>query len=526
MGLYAASMVPLSHAPAVGDEKKVFYADDGNAAGKLIGLRDFWQDANLRGPVYGYFPHAPKTVLITKPAHLDQAKQLFPDITITTDGHRALGSFIGTPEATDAFVREKVSEWERDIKDLAEIAESEPQLAYTAYVYGMSRRWQFICRTTPKISESMKSLEELIRSSLIPAIIGVPAVSDEMRLLLSQPARMGGMGFLNPSEESDFEYQSSKLITSQLTQAIFNQERVLRIDEEALRNSKAEVREAKNARLADQRERLSNILSESMQRLVLLLSEKGASTWLSSLPLKAYGFRLNKQQFRDAVCMRYDLKLRDVPRNCACGSQYSINHCLSCKRGGFVHMRHNAVRDTFAELLEEVCKDVCIEPQLLPVNGEELPHGTILEDGARSDVSAIGLWQPLSRAFLDIKVCNPFAQTNSAMKLDPMYKRHENVKKYQYNARIIEVEKATFTPVVFSCTGGAAPEATRLMKLIAEKRAAKRKESYAENITFVRRRITFDVLRTCLLSFRGNRKPDEAAPIADLDLDILRLDFY
>ena len=230
-----------------------------------------------------------------------------PDITVTTDGHRALGSFIGTPEATDAFVREKVSEWERDIKDLAEIAESEPQLAYTAYVYGMSRRWQFICRTTPKISESMKSLEELIRSSLIPAIIGVPAVSDEMRLLLSQPARMGGMGFLNPSEESDFEYQSSKLITSQLTQAIFNQERVLQIDEEALRNSKAEVREAKNLRLADQRERLSNILSESMQRLVLLLSEKGASTWLSSLPLKAYGFRLNKQQFRDAVCMRYDL---------------------------------------------------------------------------------------------------------------------------------------------------------------------------------------------------------------------------
>ena len=128
---------------------------------------------------------------------------------------------------------------------------------------------------------------------------------------------------------------------------------------------------------------------------------------------------------------------------------------------------------------------MCIEPQLLPVTGEELPHGKILEDGARSDVSAIGLWQSLSRGFLDIKVCNPFAQTNSAMPLDRMYQHHENLKKRHYNARIIEVEKATFTPVVFSCTGGAAPEATRLMKLIAEKRALKRKESYADNINFV-----------------------------------------
>ena len=58
-------------------------------------------------------------------------------------------------------------------------------------------------------------------------------------------------------------------------------------------------------------------------------------------------------------------------------------------------MRHDAVRDTFAELLEEVCKDVRTEPQLLPVTGEELPPGTNIEDGARLDVGAIDLWQPL-----------------------------------------------------------------------------------------------------------------------------------
>ena len=194
-----------------------------------------------------------------KPIHLERAKLLFPDINVTTDGHKALGSFIGTPEAINAFVREKVLEWERNIDDLAKIAETEPQLAYTAYVYGMSRRWQFICRTTPAISEAMESLEELIRSKLIPAIVGVPVISDEMRMVLKQPARMGGMGFLNPSEEAEWEYQNSKLVTSPLSEAIFNQNRILQIDEEAQVREKADLRKRKDAHWADRQESLKNI---------------------------------------------------------------------------------------------------------------------------------------------------------------------------------------------------------------------------------------------------------------------------
>ena len=41
-----------------------------------------------------------------------------------------------------------------------------------------------------------------------------------------------------------------------------------------------------------------------------------------------------------------------------CGQPYSVNHCLTCKLGGYVILRHNSIRDLFAELLSEVCKDV------------------------------------------------------------------------------------------------------------------------------------------------------------------------
>ena len=34
-------------------------------------------------------------------------------------------------------------------------------------------------------------------------------------------------------------------------------------------------------------------------------SERGALTWLTAIMLAKYGFGLNKQAFRDAICLRY-----------------------------------------------------------------------------------------------------------------------------------------------------------------------------------------------------------------------------
>ncbi len=216
----------------------------------------------------------------------------------------------------------------------------------------------------------MKGLEDLIRNKLIPAIMGGRDISDELRMILHLPARMGGMGFLDPSIESNWEYENSKRVTSQLTEAIYQQKSRLEIDEEAQGRVMVDLRKRKEERWKECQECVNTILDEKMQRIIMLSAEKGASTWLTSLPLKSYGFRLNKLQFQDALCMGYDLRLKDVPRNCSCGQPYSINHCLSCKRGGYIHIRHNAVRDTVSDVLKEVCKDVRVEPQLLPVTGE------------------------------------------------------------------------------------------------------------------------------------------------------------
>ena len=50
------------------------------------------------------------------------------------------------------------------------------------------------------------------------------------------------------------------------------------------------------------------------------------------------------------------------------------------------------------------------------------------------------------RAFVDVRVFNPFAPSNAVSSLFACYKQHENIKKRAYGQRIREIEH--FTPVV------------------------------------------------------------------------------
>ena len=116
-------------------------------------------------------------------------------------------------------------------------------------------------------------------------------------------------------------------------------------------------------------------------------------------------------------------------------------------------MRHNWLRDTIGKIMKVVkCKDIVIEPQLLPTNGQQLPSGTITGDQARLDISARSVWNVLERAFFDVRVFHAPAPTNASKKIPAMYLAHETEKKRNYNARVIEIEKGTFTPLVFSTT--------------------------------------------------------------------------
>ena len=122
---------------------------------------------------------------------------------------------------------------------------------------------------------------------------------------------------------------------------------------------------------------------------------------------------------------------------------------MSCKKGGYVVSRHNEIRNTLANLLTEVCKDVKIEPQLLPITGEELNPRSNLSDEARLDISAVGFWTRGERAFFNVRIFNPFALKHRRRNLDKVLIINETEKKKSYNQRVIQIEHGSFNPTSF-----------------------------------------------------------------------------
>ena len=128
-----------------------------------------------------------------------------------------------------------------------------------------------------------------------------------------------------------------------------------------------------------------------LQRAMDLAQAKGASSWLTPLPIEELGFSLHKGAFWDALALRYGWSPLNVPSHCACGVSFSIQHVLSCPKGGFPSLRHNEVRDFTATVMTEVCHDVCVEPHLQPLSGEALNGATAISTDDAQFISLLVL---------------------------------------------------------------------------------------------------------------------------------------
>lgn len=328
------------------------------------------------------------------------------------------------------------------------------------------------------------------------------------RNLLELPARLGGLGITNPTKSATVQYANSMRIADPLTKSILQQERVLSQDiNSAQATIKLRVKMERRRALSDEASRLREALPSKLQRAMDLSSEKGASSWLVTLPIEEHDFVLPKGSFRDALCLRYGWTPPHLPSHCVCGSNFTTEHALSCPCGGLPSVRHNDVRDLTAKLLTEVCPNVEIEPPLQPLTGESLAHRTSnAGDEARLDVRAQGFWGDRHQsAFFDVRVFNPLAPSNCRSSLASTYRHHETLKRRTYEQRVREIERGSFTPLVFSATGGMAPAATIAYKRLASLIANKRQQTYSRTIAWLRCVIGFSLVKSAVMCLRGAR---------------------
>ena len=101
-------------------------------------------------------------------------------------------------------------------------------------------------------------------------------------------------------------------------------------------------------------------------------------------------------------------------------------------------MRLNEIRDTFAKLLGDFCKDFEIEPKFQPLEGETFDNkSTRAEDKTRLDFKANEHFLvSFCRTFFDVKRFNP-----SICSVRNKFKKHPNITKIQRSANTSKVSK-------------------------------------------------------------------------------------
>ena len=104
-------------------------------------------------------------------------------VNVSWSGERHLGAVIGTEEFRQEYVSTKVQQWVDSVQELSTIAVNEPQLAYSSYVKGLSHKWTYLQRTIPGVAELFQPLEDAIRASLLPALLGKPINDTECQIL-------------------------------------------------------------------------------------------------------------------------------------------------------------------------------------------------------------------------------------------------------------------------------------------------------------------------------------------------------
>ena len=123
------------------------------------------------------------------------------------------------------------------------------------------------------------------------------------------------------------------------------------------------------------------------------------------------------------------------------------------------------------------------------------------------DVHARGFWDRQGSAFFGVRGFHPNAGSYKDLTIQQLYRKHEHEKKRLYANRVLEVEEGTFTPLVFTTTGGMAVGCKRFHSRLAELIAIKKGEEYSTTMSWIRSRVSFALLRSALLCLRGSRSP-------------------
>ena len=221
------------------------------------------------------------------------------------------------------------------------------------------------------------------------------------------------------------------------------------------------------------------------------------SSWLTTAVSSRDGLVLSKEEFFDNFCLRYGLPFKNIPTKCdGCSADFTVQHALSCKKGGLVTQRHNEIRDVIGDMASLAWTGVVKEPEVRP--------GTESSPGLKADLLVRGVWHPQQNASFDIRVTDTDALSYADKSSDQILRAAEHEKKQKYMEACM-TRHITFTPLVVSVDGLLAPEFQFFVKTLSLRLAEKWGKAYSVTAKWVRTRLNFAIFRATNLCIRGTR---------------------
>jgi hypothetical protein len=528
MIIYGVALAPLSKnlRESVPSVMQPWYADDMAMVGPSSGIARCMSLLEELGPARGYFPEPSKSILISDPEKQADARHHLTGFAFKyVDGSRYVGSFIGTDEARDAWLQPQIEDWIFGIKQLAKVAQRFPQTAYCGLAKSLQMEWQYLQRVLPDAGPSFAPLEDALADFFLPSLLQEAASPDAtFRELLALPVRRAGLGVPDPQLTADRCHTASLACTSMLARTLRTR-RDLDVNAHAADASKHRRRlmKAKNTEEEEVLSRLCLAARPTASRRMRRSKETGA--WLTLTPNTLNGTELSEEEFRDNLRLRFGLQPLSLPEECdGCSKKFSVDHALSCKRGGLVTLRHNDVAAEWHTLCAQALTPSAVSDEPLIFSGRDGTGGpgnptqppatgpaAAPPMELRGDIAAHGFWRRGTTAIFDVRVTDTDAPSNRGQDPGKILRRHEKEKQGKYLDHCL-ARRRHFTPLVFSVDGMRGAEAQAASKRLASLLSTKWKRTYSEVCGFVRSRLSVSLARSTTLCLRGSRDPTARKP--------------
>ena len=492
--------------------RQLWFADDASGVGKLRDSLEWATQVHKLGPQYGYYLNPHKLVIVVPSRQIDKVRDALADTPFKhariQDKGTLLGGYVGMNEGQEAFVANKVEQLNGSLSKLLTVGQDHPQELYTAVSASFQHKWNYLQRTHDVVKEVYQPLEESIRSQVLPTIFRwLP--NDAERKITALPVRKGGLGLANPVESAVPNFQVAKRATGELIAALKGETKWDPVQHHRTFTAvssahKGEKEKKQSSTVSDIKE--DTTLQPDTIRAFKRASEFPSGHFLIAKPLTRNGAVLSAHEFRDAADLRYARKPPDLPQKChACGKdapQLTLNHALTCKKGGGVVGRHEILAVSLATIAEaavsaaRINKNCCVRRP--PENGiQGLP-------GLYSDVRITGLKQkePAKTLDIDVRMFYPEATSARVSSIQALLKKNETEKNTKYKSACTSFG-TEFEPFVCTTDGVLAEGAERVIKMLGSAIAEKWGKQKGEVMAWIRGRLSLSIARAASACMRG-----------------------